>query len=170
MQILSTELRGDQPSPILDDAETADAVRCSDAVLNRLGIRLFLEYRSRAAYKRYATHTNSDSPEGDLDGYRAELASRERSEAIAGYRGVACDVRNLIFAARYKPELIIRDAAQGIVEVVKNKEHCLLSDRPVTSAGLTMAELVDWWGFRDGEYGRPRDDQVDRLRAKLTTQ
>ncbi|MFD8110313.1 hypothetical protein [Streptomyces microflavus] len=138
-----------------------------DAVLNRLGIALRLPFRSRSAYERYVREMKSDDLDDQLHIYRTALASHERSEAVAGYRGVTGDVRNLIFAARYKPELILRDVTQGIVEITKNKPHCLLYDRPVTSAGLTMAELVDWWGVRDGEYGRPRGEQVARLYARL---
>jgi hypothetical protein len=55
-------------------------------------------------------------------------------------------LRNLIFAsAGQKPEIVLRDAISNVIEVTRHEDSCLFYDRPLTTAGLTWGELVDWW-------------------------
>ncbi|WP_433530971.1 hypothetical protein ACQPYA_02245 [Micromonospora sp. CA-263727] len=64
----------------------------------------------------------------------------------AGARGVVGDFKNLIFAADGpKPELVLRDAVNNVIEIVKHGEHCLVYDRPLPADGLSWAALVRWW-------------------------
>lgn len=64
----------------------------------------------------------------------------------AGARGVSGDFKNLIFAADGpKPELVLRDAVNNVIEIVKHAEHCLIYDRPLPTDGLSWADLVRWW-------------------------
>jgi hypothetical protein len=69
----------------------------------------------------------------------------------SGARGVAGELKNLIFAADGpKPEIVFSDALNNDVLVVKNEQFCLVYDRPLGAQGLTWAELTSWWADRGG--------------------
>jgi very-short-patch-repair endonuclease len=60
--------------------------------------------------------------------------------------GVAGCPKNLIFASTGpKPEIIIRDAINNSIEIVRHAEHVLIYDNPIVADGLTWFSLVDWW-------------------------
>ena len=40
---------------------------------------------------------------------------------------------------------MLRDAISNLIEVTRHADNCLFYDRPLTIAGLTWGELVDWW-------------------------
>jgi hypothetical protein len=68
-----------------------------------------------------------------------------------GAHGVTGDLKNLIFAADGpKPHIVLRDAINNVIEIVKNADHCLVYDRPLAEHGLTWDDLVDWWSERCG--------------------
>ena len=95
-----------------------------------------------------------------LEDYRSE----ELQELVrrAGTRGVDGDFKNIIFAAKGpKPELVLRDAVNNRIEIVKNAEYCLVYDRVLPSEGLSWAALVRWWCE---SQGRPTDDLIHPAR------
>ena len=60
--------------------------------------------------------------------------------------GVSGAIKNLIFASTGpKPELVIRDAVNNDVEIVKNADKVLVFDRPLPSGLLSWAQLQAWW-------------------------
>ena len=60
--------------------------------------------------------------------------------------GVAGHCKNLIFSANGpKPELVLADALNNDIRIVKNQEYCLVYDRPIGLDGLRWKELVEWW-------------------------
>jgi hypothetical protein len=60
--------------------------------------------------------------------------------------GVAGELRNLIFASSGpKPEIVLRDAVNNVIEITKGADSCLVYDEPIPEAGLTWAALTDWW-------------------------
>ncbi len=64
----------------------------------------------------------------------------------AGVRGVAGDLKNLIFASTGpKPEIVLRDALNNAVEITRGADTCLIYDRPIPETGLTWSNLVDWY-------------------------
>lgn len=66
--------------------------------------------------------------------------------ASPGYRGVDGELKNLIFAANGpKPQIVLRDAVNNTIEIVRNAEYCLVYDRPLAENGLSWRELVAWW-------------------------
>lgn len=70
-----------------------------------------------------------------------ELVNRSR-----GVTGVGGDLRNLIFASTGpKPEIVLRDALNNVIEITKGANTCLVFDRPLPDEGLTWAALVAWW-------------------------
>lgn len=55
-------------------------------------------------------------------------------------------VKNLIFAANGpKPELVLRDAVNNDIEIVRNGAFCLVYDRPIPDDGLRFSHLITWW-------------------------
>src|SRR5712691_4676004 len=92
----------------------------------------------------------------------ARLAGLEDDQAVSAVRGVDGQLKNIIFASTGpKPQIVLRDAINNVIEVVENGEYCLFYDRPLTVAGLTWAELVNWWRATNGLEDRP-DVEVGR--------
>lgn len=87
--------------------------------------------------------------------------------------GVGAPAKDLIFAANGpKPELVLRDAVNNDIEIVRNGEYCLVYDLPIPADGLTFSNLIEWWRERQGVASSvsARDVGIDlhgRLRASL---
>ena len=65
--------------------------------------------------------------------------------------GVGAPAKNLIFAANGpKPDLVLRDAVNNDIEIVRNGEYCLVYDQPIPADGLTFSRLIEWWRERQG--------------------
>lgn len=78
--------------------------------------------------------------------------------------GVGTPAKNLIFAANGpKPELVLRDAVNNDIEIVRNGEYCLVYDRPVPADGLLFSHLIDWWREREDIGSELDDREVGRL-------
>ncbi|WP_310877576.1 AbiJ-related protein [Priestia megaterium] len=68
--------------------------------------------------------------------------------------GVSGNIKNLIFAADGpKPEIVLMDSVNNDIEITKNREYCLVYDRPISPNGLLWAELVQWWRETHGITG-----------------
>ena len=64
--------------------------------------------------------------------------------SIAG--GVAGSPKNLIFASvGPKPEIVLSDAINNDIQIVKNADHCLVYDRQIGPNGLSKQEMLQWW-------------------------
>lgn len=83
--------------------------------------------------------------------------------------GVGTPAKNLIFAANGpKPELVLRDAVNNDIEIVRNGEHCLVFDQPVPADGLRFTHLISWWRERENIPADVTDHEVGRaLHARL---
>lgn len=88
---------------------------------------------------------------------RLELAEHARVSnhptftVIELHQGVNGRPKNLLFASTGpKPEIGFTDAVNNDIKILRNEEHCLLYDRPLTDDGLLWEELVDWWADRQG--------------------
>jgi hypothetical protein len=83
-------------------------------------------------------------PSGSISGHSAFAVNR-----ISG--GVSGAPKNLIFASPGpKPEIVIQDAINNDIRIVRNEEHCLVYDRPIQANGLTKEEMLSWWKERQG--------------------
>ncbi len=70
--------------------------------------------------------------------------------------GVRGSMKNIIFAAiGSKPEIVIDDAVNNDLRIVKNEKNCLIYDRPLGVRGLTWRDLADWWADREKLTGQP---------------
>ena len=65
--------------------------------------------------------------------------------AVSLNAGVQGRIKNIIFAAKYKPELVFDDALNNNVRITENANHCLIYDRPIPSDGLKWNALVEWY-------------------------
>lgn len=104
-----------------------------------------------------------------------------QSGSISGYAlfrivplmgGVVGAPKNLIFAADGpKPEIILSDAINNDIQIVKNAEHCLVYDRPIGANGLSKLEMIEWWQdhekLEDGDLARK--SLVERLSRSLAS-
>lgn len=81
-----------------------------------------------------------------------EFEAPELDQVLAalGMTGVDGEFKNLIFAANGpKPEIVLRDAVNNRLDIVRNGQYCLTYTRPLGSAGLSWADLVSWWQERN---------------------
>jgi very-short-patch-repair endonuclease len=64
--------------------------------------------------------------------------------------GVVGSIKNLIFSANGpKPELVLTDALNNTIEIVKNAEYCLVYDLTIPSTGLLWKSLTEWWSIKN---------------------
>jgi hypothetical protein len=61
-------------------------------------------------------------------------------------KGPSGAFKNLIFAADgAKPDLVLRDAVNNEVEIVRHADACLVFTDPLPHHGLTWRQMVTWW-------------------------
>jgi len=89
-----------------------------------------------------------------VDGYHFQMTG-----TISGYPvfkilpvsgGVTGAPKNLIFAAiGAKPEIVLSDAINNDLKIVKNADKCLVYDRPLGNVGLFKLQMIEWWRDRE---------------------
>ncbi len=61
-------------------------------------------------------------------------------------KGPSGSFKNLIFAADgAKPEIVLKDAVNNDVEIVRHADSCLVFTDPLPPHGLTWRQMVAWW-------------------------
>lgn len=107
-----------------------------------------------------------------------KVAEELGDEALAqhlgrgGPRGVDGQLKNIIFASiGPKPRIVMTDAINNVIDVIENKDSCLIYDRPLAGPGLTWGELTDWWAARSGGSGsvQAARDLYRRLNQSLAS-
>ena len=82
--------------------------------------------------------------------------------------GVRGSMKNIIFAAvGPKPVIVIDDAVNNALRIVKNENNCLIYDRPLGARGLTLRALADWWADREKLTGQPEHTIWSSLYGRL---
>lgn len=177
IDLLIDDLPADpQHEGLMDNSDTGAVIRCLRAVMRRLGIEFEMPFHDKQGYFSFRMEHKNDLTT-DLTRVfapgRAALDRREQTTFSGGLRGLRGELRNLIFAATQKPEIVWRDVAGGVIEITRNKGYCLLYDRSVGAEGLTWGALAKWWRLQDGMYGVPEEASLqalrNRLRASLNT-
>ncbi|MFF4617710.1 hypothetical protein [Nonomuraea jabiensis] len=147
---------GTDSSQSLNDDDIALVLRALRSVLRRLGLKFELPFRDFKGFHGYWSGHGMSGPGGwgARRGYLQEafepvfreLNEREDREEAGFIRGVDGQLKNIIFASNGpKPEIVLQDAINNVVEISKNAEYCLFYDRPLGDSGLTWTELVAWW-------------------------
>jgi hypothetical protein len=177
------EAFGTDKTHTLDDDGIAAVLRTLRTVLKRLGVPFDLPFRDFTGFLGFWSSQGMSGAGGwgarrgylsevfnpvftRLDDLDDERSSRSR------LRGVDGQPRNLIFASTGpKPDIVLRDAIDNVIEVTRNAENCLFYDLSLDSSGLTWAELCDWWrAARNLESATEREVALDlywRLVASL---
>lgn len=165
----------------LGDENISVVLRALRAVLKRLGVTFDPPFRDFARFRDYWISQGMDGSYAARRNYLNELfdpvfsrlEQLEDEQAVTSVRGVDGQLKNIIFASTGpKPKIVLRDAINNVVEVVENAEYCLFYDRPLSEAGLTWAELVDWWRQTKGLQGQADEaarDLYPRLSQSLAS-
>lgn len=110
--------------------------------------------------KQYINEINKNLAK---DGYELVSDDVVSGETIYKVRktvesGVTGQVKNLIFASDGpKPEIIFSDLLNNDIEIVKNKEHCLIYCNSIGRNGLRWGQLVEWWEIQ----GKSEDNTMN---------
>ncbi|MGV9387393.1 hypothetical protein ACWDRB_67315 [Nonomuraea sp. NPDC003707] len=161
----------------LDNEQIIEVLRALRALLGRIGIEFKPPFRDYGGFHAYWVREGMSHSYAARRGYLSELFTPlwdrldELEEAWSGtgsIRGVDGQMKNIIFASTgHKPEIVLRDAINNVIEVVEHADTCLVYDRELTAAGLTWGELVAWWRDKRGLVGDDRSighDLYGRLR------
>ncbi|MCA1607131.1 MAG: hypothetical protein LC775_17050 [Acidobacteria bacterium] len=162
----------------LNDEELTTALRSLRSVLKRVGIEFDPPFRDFNGFHGYWSSHDMSGSWAARRGYLNDLFSPiyscldrledERSET-SSVRGVDGELKNLIFASTGpKPEIVLRDAINNVIEVTKNAEYCLFYDRPLAKAGLTWGALVEWWQATRHFDGMPGEEVARNLYGRLS--
>ena len=138
----------------LNDDEITAVLRALRSILKRAGIDFDPPFRSFGGFHGYWSNHDMGGSWAARRGYLNELFSPilsrldelEDGNTHGSMRGVDGQPRNLIFGSTGpKPQIVLRDAINNIIEVTRNAEYCLFYDQPLGASGLTWGELVGWW-------------------------
>ncbi|MFE2305053.1 hypothetical protein [Streptomyces sp. NPDC059411] len=163
--LLETELGHSDVGKRLSDRDVADVFRCSNAVLHRLGIERQIPFHTRQDYEQNHSYQGSITEIGS--GILKEVADLERDYGRAGFRGVKGDLRNLIFASPDKPDLRWSNLHTNTVSIAKDAENFLVWDEAISPNGLTVSDVLTWWGKCDGITHLSADEQLMRLKDRF---
>ena len=83
--------------------------------------------------------------------------------------GVQGSVKNIIFAAKYKPEIAFDDALNNDIRITRNADQCLIYDYPIPQNGLMWDELVNWYAENQGITSNQENCFIRRLCDCLDT-
>lgn len=99
------------------------------------------------------------------DGYRLvikdSIGDKNFYQCISTRTGVQGDVKNIIFAAKYKPEIIFDDALNNDIRITKNADQCLIYNKAIPQNGLMWDNLVMWYS---AEFGIDENQEIVFLR------
>lgn len=108
------------------------------------------------------------------DGFKLEIADtigdKNFYKCVSIRVGVRGQVKNIIFAAKYKPEIAFDDALNNDIRITKNEDQCLVYNRDIPSTGLMWSDLVRWYVESSGiETDNPENDFLRRICECLDT-
>lgn len=80
--------------------------------------------------------------------------------------GVKGEVKNIIFASKYKPDIVLDNAVSNDIRIVGNADQCLVYDEAVSTYGISWKALQEWYDRKIFSLDRGVDMQ-DFLRSSL---
>lgn len=82
------------------------------------------------------------------DGYElkenGQIANLPKYKVLPIARGVQGQLKNIIFASKYKPDITFSDALNNEISIEHNEDKCLVYDKPINGA-ITWKQLNDWY-------------------------
>ena len=95
------------------------------------------------------------------------LGDKQIYKAVPVKSGVKGQVKNIIFAATYKPEISFIDALNNDIKITANEDKCLVYDRDIPSDGLYWSTLVKWYAEKYGITEAQEKEYIKRLADSL---
>ncbi|MGW8955618.1 hypothetical protein [Streptomyces sp. NPDC055709] len=143
----------------LNDENVPLVIKAHRAVLDRLALKPptwpFRTFDGPHGFGTYwrdndmrgSWQARRDSIERILGPTRDALEELQELEYESRFRkGPPGSFKNLIFAADgAKPEIVLRDAVNNDVEIVRNADTCLVFTDPLPPHGLAWRQMVAWW-------------------------
>lgn len=88
-------------------------------------------------------------------------------KAVPTNSGVKGQVKNIICAATYKPEIVFVDALNNDIRITSNENKCLVYDQDIPENGLYWSTLVDWYAKKFDITESKEKEYIKRLAASL---
>lgn len=86
------------------------------------------------------------------DGYKLIQSGKVADKVIYSVTnlnpGVQGTIKNIIFASKYKPEIVLEDALNNDIKIISNQDKCLVYDKNVLNTGISWNELKNWYDER----------------------
>lgn len=83
------------------------------------------------------------------DGYKLIQSEKIADKIIYSVTNIASGVqgtiKNIIFASKYKPEIVLEDALNNDIKIVSNQDQCLVYDKNIPNSGISWTELQNWY-------------------------
>lgn len=95
------------------------------------------------------------------------LGGKQVYKVVSTKSGVKGIVKNIIYAATYKPEIAFADALNNDIKITANEDKCLVYDRDIPADGLYWEALVDWYAEKFNIVESPEKEYIRRLYASL---
>lgn len=88
-------------------------------------------------------------------------------EIVSLTQGVDQSIKNIIYAAKFKPDIVIDDALANNIHIVKNEEQCLIFDKEIPEKGLFWQDMVDWYAEKYNLSHNVEEAYVKRLKEAI---
>ncbi|MFF1932012.1 hypothetical protein [Streptomyces sp. NPDC058228] len=164
----------------LDDENVPIVIKAHRAVLERLALKSPVwPFRTFDGPRGFGTYWRDNGMSGSWKARRDFIEQllgptrdaledlRELEYERRFTKGPSGSFKNLIFAADgAKPELVLRDAVNNDVEIVRNAGTCLVFTDPLPPQGLTWRQLVTWW-TENHQPGADEKTAADGLYRRL---
>lgn len=97
------------------------------------------------------------------------IGDKQFFQCVSTKAGVQGSVKNIIFAAKYKPEIVFNDALNNDISITKNADQCLIYDRSIPHDGLMWSNLVEWYASENAIDSNQENAFIRRLCDYLDT-
>lgn len=83
--------------------------------------------------------------------------------------GVKGNIKNIIFASKYKPEISISDALNNDINIIKNENAYLVYDLDISEKGLFWNDMVNWYCEKNNIFIKKEEAYLERLMYSLNS-
>lgn len=108
------------------------------------------------------------------DGYKLSplenIGDKTIYKAISIQGGVRGYVKNIIFAATYKPEISFVDALNNDIIITANEDKCLIYDLDIPKDGLSWSNMVNWYCQKNNIDTNREEAYLNRLFSSLDSE
>jgi len=170
----------DGKSMRLNDESVVLAIKAHRAVLQRLALEPPVwPFRTFEGPHGFGTYWRDNDMRGSWQARRdcIELILGPTRDALGQLqeleyesrfkKGPSGQFKNLIFAADGdKPDIVLRDAVNNDVEIVRNAHTCLVFSDALPPQGLTWRQMVTWW-TKNHQPGTDEQEAANALYRRL---